>query len=354
MIRTTNNLRISDISAVDSPEKIFNEIPISESIAALVNRVRTDIHKIIYDQDDRLLVVVGPCSIHEPQAALEYGQKLLQISQPLSAELLIIMRTYFEKPRTRTGWKGLINDPDLNGSFDINKGVRMARILLLELNEMGLAAGTEFLDIVIGQYIADLISWGAIGARTTESQVHREMASGLSCPVGFKNGTDGNTLIACDAIIACSESHIFLSPTQAGKTAVFTTTGNKDAHVILRGGSSPNYSHNHIQQVTKILQKNNLREKVMIDLSHANSQKQFKQQLVVAADICAQVAQGEQKILGVMIESHLHEGRQNIEPGKPLRYGQSITDACLSFDNTLPLLEDLATAVQQRRQTCIR
>ena len=310
MTHNTTNLRIAEIRPVDPPEKINAENPLKDSSALLVENTRQEIHKILTNNDDRLIIVVGPCSIHDPIAAFEYAEKLVKLRKKYEKDLLIIMRVYFEKPRTRTGWKGLINDPDLNNSFDINKGVRLARKLLVELNEIGMPAGTEFLDIVTGQYYSDLISWGAIGARTTESQVHRELASGLSCPVGFKNGTDGNLNVACDAIFASGEPHIFLSPNGAGQTSIFTTKGNPDTHVILRGGKTPNYDKKNVGEAIETLKHNKLPTRVMIDLSHANSQKQFKQQIEVGKNVAGQIAAEEHGIIGIMIESHLLEGNQ--------------------------------------------
>ncbi|MDH5219466.1 MAG: 3-deoxy-7-phosphoheptulonate synthase, partial [Gammaproteobacteria bacterium] len=325
----TTNIRIADIKPVDSPDSVCSLYPLTESAASLVANSRRDIHNILTGADDRLIVIVGPCSIHDPKAALEYASKLMIQKQKHKQDLLIIMRVYFEKPRTRTGWKGLINDPDLNNSFDINKGVRLARKLLLELNNTGMPAGTEFLDIVTGQYYSDLISWGAIGARTTESQVHRELASGLSCPVGFKNGTDGNLDVACDAIFASAEPHIFLSPDSTGQTSIFYTEGNADTHVILRGGKTPNYDRAHVTDAIVNMEKNELSPRIMIDMSHANSQKQHKRQIEVGQDIANQIGAGETHIIGVMIESHLVEGNQSLQNSNKLKYGQSITDACL-------------------------
>jgi len=350
MIHNTTNLRISEIKPVDPPEKVCSELPLSDSIALLVEKTRQEIHNILTSVDDRLIVIVGPCSIHDEKAALEYAEKLLAVRNRHKDDLLIIMRVYFEKPRTRTGWKGLINDPNLDDSFDINKGVRLARDLLIKLNEIGMPAGTEFLDIVTGQYYSDLISWGAIGARTTESQVHRELASGLSCPVGFKNGTDGNLTVACDAIYASAEPHIFLSPNSLGKTSIYYTKGNLDTHVILRGGKTPNYDNQHVSDAIEILNKNGLAPRIMIDFSHANSQKQFEKQIEVGKDVAKQIAQGETAINGVMIESHLVEGRQKLQDPTQLRYAQSITDACLSLNDTIPLLKHIAEAVQLRRK----
>lgn len=351
MIHQTDNLRISKVDVVDSPETIIRQFPISDSAALLVENTRHSIHNILNFEDDRLLVVVGPCSIHDTSAAMEYARRLKEISDTLTDDLLIVMRVYFEKPRTRLGWKGLINDPDLDGSFKINKGLRLARQLLVSLNEAGMPAGSEFLDIVTGQYISDLISWGAIGARTTESQIHREMASGLSCPVGFKNGTDGNLKIACDAMIAASEPHLFLSPTQEGRTGIFTTCGNPDTHVILRGGKAPNYDSQNVTAAIDELVKSTLPARIMIDLSHANSRNHYLRQLEVGDTVAEQIGSGQHSILGVMIESNLEAGSQTVAPGKALRYGQSITDGCLEFDDTVPLLQLLSRAVQQRRLT---
>lgn len=300
-------------------------------------------------RDDRLLVVVGPCSIHDVEAAHEYAQKLETIREELSAGLEIIMRVYFEKPRTTVGWKGLINDPDLNESFHINKGLAIARELLLYLNDLGIPAGTEYLDLISPQYIADLISWGAIGARTTESQGHRTLASGLSCPVGFKNGTDGNLKIAVDAVAAAMRTHHFLSVTKEGRTAIFSTSGNEDCHVILRGGIEPNYDAAQVGQTIKQMKAASLRPSVMIDFSHANSNKMPDQQAIVCTDVAQQIANGNNNIIGVMIESHLLPGRQDVRAGKALQYGQSITDACLGWDDTVPLLQELTNAVEARR-----
>ena len=297
-------------------------------------------------------MVVGPCSIHDPAAALEYCQKLLVARQAHAGELEIIMRVYFEKPRTTVGWKGLINDPELNNSYQINKGLRIARELLLNINEMGMPAATEYLDVISPQYVADLIAWGAIGARTTESQVHRELASGLSCPVGFKNGTDGNVKIASDAIKSAQHPHHFLSVTKGGYSAIFQTKGNEDCHIILRGGKTPNYDATHVQAACAELDKAGLAQRVMIDCSHANSSKKHENQIVVAADVAQQVAAGDARIMGVMIESHLVAGRQDLKDGQnlaDLTYGQSITDACIDWDATLSVLDTLAAGVKARR-----
>ena len=297
-------------------------------------------------EDDRLLVVAGPCSIHDVEAAHEYAGKLKVIRDELSANLEIIMRVYFEKPRTTIGWKGLINDPDLDESFHINKGLAIARELLLSLNDMGMPAGTEYLDLISPQYIADLISWGAIGARTTESQGHRTLASGLSCPVGFKNGTDGNLKIAVDAVAAAIRSHHFLSVTKEGRTAIFSTSGNDDCHIILRGGTGPNYDAAHVGRAVEQMEAASLRPRVMIDFSHANSNKIPDRQALVCADVAQQIANGNSNVMGVMIESHLLPGRQDVRADEALQYGQSITDACIGWDDTVPLLQELANAVE--------
>jgi 3-deoxy-7-phosphoheptulonate synthase len=347
----TDDLRIVSIKSVTPPREICEEIPISEDAARCTYESRRAIHRILYGDDDRVLVIAGPCSIHDPAAALEYAGRLKEIKRELAEELYIIMRVYFEKPRTIVGWKGLINDPDLDGSFHINKGVRLARQLLLDLNNMGVPAGTEFLDIITPQYVTDLVSWGAIGARTTESQVHREVASGLSCPVGFKNGTDGTTQIAVDAIRAAAVPHHFLSMRKEGNSAIFTTAGNPDCHIILRGGRAPNYDAASIHRVAGELSAAGLPERIMVDFSHANSSKQHQRQMEVGENVCAQIAAGEQRIFGAMIESHLVAGRQDLVPGKPLTYGQSITDACLGWEDTVPLLCALADSVRARRKS---
>jgi 3-deoxy-7-phosphoheptulonate synthase len=299
--------------------------------------------------DDRLLVIIGPCSIHDPKAALEYATRLAAQRQHYAQDLEIVMRVYFEKPRTTVGWKGLINDPTLDNSFDINRGLKTARQVLLNINELGLPAGTEFLDMISPQYIADLVSWGAIGARTTESQVHRELASGLSCPVGFKNGTDGNLRIALDAIKAAAHPHHFLSVTQGGVSAIVSTGGNEDCHVILRGGKAPNYDAASVEAACKESTTANIACRLMVDMSHANSSKKPENQLPVSQNIAAQVAGGEQRIFGVMVESHLVGGRQDLVPGQPLTYGQSITDGCIDWDQSLQILETLANSVRARR-----
>ncbi len=346
----TEDLRIRSISDVIPPARVHEEMPISDHAAELVHDTRQAIHRVLHGEDDRLLVVMGPCSIHDPKAALEYASRLKKYRHALSDQLLIVMRVYFEKPRTTVGWKGLINDPDLDGSFNINKGLRIARELLLNLNNMGIPAGTEFLDLVTPQYITDLISWGAIGARTTESQVHRELASGISCPVGFKNGTDGNIKIAVDAIGAANHPHHFLSLTMAAKSAIFSTTGNEDAHIILRGGKKPNYDAANVDATATALKNAGLAYRIMIDFSHANSSKQHQRQLDVCTDVAAQISSGEGRIMGVMAESHLKPGRQDVVPAKKLEYGRSITDACIGWDDSVTILEQLADAVTQRRR----
>jgi len=333
-----------------APVQVHEELPLTELTAKTTTEARAAVHDILMDQDDRLLVIVGPCSIHDTKAALEYAQKLKALKDELQQDLHIVMRVYFEKPRTTVGWKGLINDPDIDDSFNINKGLRIARKLLLDLNALGIPAATEYLDLITPQYISDLIAWGAIGARTTESQCHRELASGLSCPVGFKNATDGTIAIANDAINAAMRPHHFLSVTRAGHSAIFSTTGNEDAHIILRGGSDgPNYDAVSVDQVAQSMQKADLKANIMIDLSHANSLKQCQRQLLVAEDVAEQIAGGDQRIMGVMIESHLKSGRQDVVPGQPLVYGQSITDGCIDWADTEILLKDLALAVQKRR-----
>ena len=345
----TDDLRIAAIKAVTPPREVCEEIQISDAAARLTWETRRAIHDILTGDDDRLLLVVGPCSIHDPAAAKEYAARLKPVKDALQDDLLIVMRVYFEKPRTTVGWKGLINDPDLDGSFHINKGLRIARQLLLDLNDAGMPAGTEFLDIITPQYVMDLVSWGAIGARTTESQVHRELASGLSCPVGFKNGTDGTTKIAVDAIRAASQPHHFLSLRKEGNSAIYTTTGNPDCHIILRGGRAPNYDAASIDRAAVELQAAGLPLRIMVDFSHANSAKQHEKQVQVGREVAAQVAAGDRRIFGGMIESHLVGGRQDVVAGQPLTYGQSITDACLGWDETEPLLQELAAAVRQRR-----
>lgn len=346
---STDDLRIAQIQHVINPNEIYLEIPISEKAADITLNTRESIKNILNGSDDRLLVVSGPCSIHDPTAALDYANRLLKVKHNLEKELLIVMRVYFEKPRTTVGWKGLINDPDLNNSFDINKGLRVARKLLLSLNELGMPAASEYLDVITPQYIADLISWGAIGARTTESQVHREMTSGLSCPVGLKNGTNGNLDIAVDGIRAACHPHHFLSLTKDGHSAIFTTTGNHDCHIILRGGREPNYDAEHVDLTCSKLEAAGLRPHVMIDFSHANSQKNPENQALVAESVAGQISKGDKRIIGVMIESHLVSGRQDVKNGIAEQYGQSITDACINFEQTEHILDKLADAVTKRR-----
>lgn len=348
-MHSTDDVRIKEIKELAPPSHIVREFPCTQIAAEITFAARQSIHRILHGADDRLLVIIGPCSIHDTQAALEYAQRLRPLREKLADDLEIVMRVYFEKPRTTVGWKGLINDPDLDNSFDINKGLRVARELLLNINDMGLPAGTEFLDMITPQYIADLIAWGAIGARTTESQVHREMASGLSCPVGFKNGTDGNITIACDAIKAASHSHHFLSVTKGGHSAIVSTNGNEDCHVILRGGKQPNYDAGSIDAAAEKLGKSGLAARLMIDASHGNSSKKPENQIPVCAEIGAQLAAGDDRIFGVMIESHLQFGRQDLVTGRPLTYGQSITDGCIAWEDSVTVLEDLANAVRQRR-----
>lgn len=346
----TDNLRIRETKKVMAPVQVHEELPVTAKAARTTTEARNAVHDVLAQRDDRLVVIVGPCSIHDTNAAIEYAQKLQSIKDELKQDLHIIMRVYFEKPRTTVGWKGLINDPDLDDSFNINKGLRVARKLLLDLNDLGVPAATEYLDLITPQYISDLIAWGAIGARTTESQCHRELASGLSCPVGFKNATDGTIAIANDAINAAMRPHHFLSVTSAGHSAIFSTTGNEDTHIILRGGTDgPNYDAVSVDQVAHSMENAALKASIMIDLSHANSLKQCQRQLLVAEDVSAQVAGGDQRIMGVMIESHLKAGRQDIIAGQSLVYGQSITDGCIDWADTEKVLNTLALAVQQRR-----
>jgi 3-deoxy-7-phosphoheptulonate synthase len=347
----TDDVRIREIKELISPLALLSRLKESATSTQNILQTRADIHRILHGEDDRLLVIVGPCSIHDTLAGMEYAQRLLEVRKKLSADLLIVMRVYFEKPRTTVGWKGLINDPHLDGSYDINKGLEKARKFLLDVNELGMPAGMEFLDTITPQYTADLVSWGAIGARTTESQVHRELASGLSCPVGFKNGTDGNVRVAIDAIKTAESPHHFLSFTKDGNAAIFSTNGNDDCHVILRGGKTPNYDAGSVEAACASLAATGLSAKLMIDCSHANSSKDYSKQKNVAHDIAGQVAAGETRIMGVMLESHLNEGRQEHTPGCELDYGKSITDACLGWDDSVQVLEHLATSVRTRRKT---
>ncbi|MHA6204088.1 3-deoxy-7-phosphoheptulonate synthase [Dyella soli] len=346
---STDDLRIRAITTLSTPAEVMRDCAMSARAAQTVASSRMALHRILAGDDDRLAVVIGPCSIHDTAAALEYAGRLASQRRRFANELEIVMRVYFEKPRTTVGWKGLINDPDLDGSFRIDKGLRLARGLLRDINEVGVPAGCEFLDMITPQYIADLVAWGAIGARTTESQVHRELASGLSCPVGFKNGTDGNVRIAIDAVQAASQPHHFMAVTKDGQTAIAATTGNEDCHVILRGGSSPNYAADCVHAACDAIAGAGLRGRVMIDASHANSSKQPENQPHVVADIAGQLAAGERRIIGVMVESHLQGGRQDLVAGQPLRYGQSITDGCIDWDSSVAVLERLAEAVHLRR-----
>jgi 3-deoxy-7-phosphoheptulonate synthase len=345
----TDDLRIREMKELTPPSHLIREFPVTPEAEQTASQARVALHRILHGQDDRLMVVIGPCSIHDPNAALEYARRLVEQRRRFAGELEVIMRVYFEKPRTTVGWKGMINDPYMDNSFRINDGLRMARELLRDINELGLPAGTEFLDVISPQYIADLISWGAIGARTTESQVHRELASGLSCPVGFKNGTDGNIKIAADAIKAASQPHHFLSVTKGGHSAIVSTAGNEDCHIILRGGKTPNYDAASVEEACKQLAANGLAGRLMIDASHANSSKNPQNQVPVCADIGRQIAGGDTRIVGVMVESHLVGGRQDLVPGKELTYGQSVTDGCIDWETSIAVLEDLAASVRQRR-----
>jgi 3-deoxy-7-phosphoheptulonate synthase len=344
---STDNTRIIDRKKVPAPYELINNLPINDAIAKLVYGTRQEISQILHDKDDRLLVVVGPCSIHDPKSALEYAKKLVEQNIKFKENLLIVMRVYFEKPRTTVGWKGLINDPDLNESFNISKGVEMARKLLIDLAELNLPAGTEFLDPISPQYITDIISWGAIGARTAESQIHRELASGLSCPVGIKNGTDGNLKAAIDGIQAANHSHVFLGATKEADIAMLKTAGNNDSHIILRGGKEPNYDSESVEATLTALREAEVNESIMIDASHGNSQKQFKRQLPVVESISEQISKGNKNIKGVMIESHLIEGNQKIS--ESMNYGQSVTDGCVGWEDTLLCLQNLNNAIDLRR-----
>jgi 3-deoxy-7-phosphoheptulonate synthase len=345
----TDDLRIQSITEVSPPSVVHELFPITEAASRTVANARQAIHRILGGEDDRLLVVIGPCSVHDPESAMEYARRLKTMRDRLAGELEIVMRVYFEKPRTTVGWKGLINDPHLDETFDINEGLRRGRKLLLDVNNLGLPAGTEFLDLISPQYIADLVSWGAIGARTTESQGHRELASGLSCPIGFKNGTDGTVRIAVDAMRAAARPHVFMSLTKRGHSAIFRTTGNQDTHVILRGGQRPNYDQESVAEAAEAMQAAGLTPNLMVDCSHANSRKQHEKQVEVARDVASQVRRGDRHIMGVMIESHLVAGRQDLQPDRKLTYGQSITDACIDWDSSVPVLEQLAEAVRERR-----
>jgi 3-deoxy-7-phosphoheptulonate synthase len=350
-LNSTDDTRILAMKELLSPLQLINEFPITDAATRTVLSTRGTVQRIMNGKDDRLLVIVGPCSIHDPVAALEYASRLQPLIQTLSQDLCIVMRVYFEKPRTTVGWKGLINDPGLDDSFRINDGLKLARNLLLQLADRGVPAGTEFLDLISPQYIADLVSWGAIGARTTESQCHRELASGLSCPVGFKNGTGGNMQIAIDAVSSAARSHHFLSVTKEGRSAIFQTAGNPDCHVILRGGSKhTNYDPESVREASDKLLASGLHPQLIVDCSHANSGKDHERQALVCRDLAGQIAKGNHRIAGLMLESNLMAGAQKQVPGKPLTYGQSITDACMCWDVTADLLQELAEAVRARRQ----
>ena len=345
----TDDLRIRDIRELITPEDLMREHPCTEEVSATVTAARQSLHRILHGQDDRLAVVIGPCSIHDIDSALEYARRLAEQRERLKGALEIIMRVYFEKPRTTVGWKGLINDPGLDGSFQINRGLKLARGLLLDINQIGLPAGCEFLDMITPQYIADFVAWGAIGARTTESQVHRELASGLSCPVGFKNGTDGNVKIAVDAVQAAAQPHHFLAVTKQGRSAIATTAGNPDCHIILRGGKTPNYDAASVEAAWKVGAGTGIPTCMMIDASHGNSSKRYENQPGVVDAIAQQIEAGDRRVGGLMVESHLVAGRQDLVPGKPLVYGQSITDACIDWDTSIRVLDRLALAVERRR-----
>ena len=350
MLDTTDDIRIRDINELSPPADILREIPRTGSATITVTDARNALQQIVHGHDDRLAVIIGPCSIHDPAAAIEYAGRLAALRQRLSDTLEIVMRVYFEKPRTTVGWKGLVNDPNLDGSFEIERGLRLARKLLLEVNNLGLPAGCEFLDTATPQYIADLVAWAAIGARTTESQIHRQMASGLSCPVGFKNGTDGDVKIAVDAVGAAAHSHRFLAVTKDGRLAIAATDGNLDCHIVLRGGRAPNYDAASVDAACDVALTAGLRPAVMIDASHANSAKDPNNQPSVMQDVARQVAGGDERIVGVMIESNLVGGRQDLVAGRAPTYGQSITDGCIDWDASVAVLEGLAAAVEERRQ----
>ena len=349
---STSDIRILSVRPLISPAILEDELPLGDAGAAMIHQARRDVARVVLGQDDRLLVLVGPCSVHDPASARDYARQLAPLAERLSDELLVVMRVYFEKPRTVVGWKGLINDPGLDGSFQINRGLRLARQLLLDVTALGLPIATEFLDTTLGQYYADLISWGAIGARTVESQIHRELASGLSMPVGFKNRTDGDLQVAVDAILSAQHPHCFPSLTHEGAPAVLTTSGNPHGHLVLRGGSrsGPNFDALHVAQAIALLQKAGAPSAVLVDCSHANSGKRFERQPEVAHDVAGQIAAGQRAIIGVMLESHLVGGAQSVVPGQALTYGQSITDGCLAFNETVPVLEALAQAVRSRRR----
>ncbi len=349
-----DDTRIGAVRPLITPALLQEWLPAPEAAERLVENSRQAISRILHGRDDRLLVIVGPCSIHDHDQALDYAQQLKGHADSHAGVLLVVMRVYFEKPRTTVGWKGYINDPHLDGSFAINEGLEMARKLLLDVLALGLPVGTEFLDLLSPQFISDLVSWGAIGARTTESQSHRQLASGLSCPVGFKNGTDGSVKVAADAVLAAQACHAFIGMTKMGQSAIFQTRGNDDCHVILRGGKHPNHGAADVDAACSLLTASGLREQVMVDVSHANSAKQHRRQIDVAASLAARIGAGDARLMGVMIESHLHEGRQEIVPGQALQYGISVTDACIGMAQTVPLLDQLASAVRQRRETARR
>ncbi len=355
MLSTQDKTRIDDtriawVRPLMTPALLEERLPATPAHLALVEASRQAISNVLHGRDDRLVVVVGPCSIHDHDQAMAYARRLKVEADKHAQDLIVVMRVYFEKPRTTVGWKGYINDPHLDGSFAMNEGLEMARKLLLDVIDLGLPVATEFLDLLSPQFISDLVTWGAIGARTTESQSHRQLASGLSCPVGFKNGTDGGVKVAADAVVASMAPHAFMGMTKMGQAAIFETRGNQDVHTILRGGKAPNYSAADVDAACQVLQASGLKPQVMVDVSHANSSKQHQKQIEVAHDVAGQIAAGDRRIIGLMVESHLHEGRQDQKPGQPLQYGVSITDACIGFEQTVPVLEALAQAVRVRRQ----
>ncbi|MGH8619189.1 MAG: 3-deoxy-7-phosphoheptulonate synthase AroG [Burkholderiales bacterium] len=353
MMQRTDDVRILGIEELVPPAHVLREFPTTDQAAQTVYETRQGIHRILHGADDRLLVIMGPCSVHDVKAAREYAGRLGEVKRRLTGELLIVMRVYFEKPRTTVGWKGLVNDPRLDGTYRINDGLRIGRELLLELNDAGMPAGCEFLDMITPQYFADLVSWGAIGARTTESQIHRELASGLSCAVGFKNGTDGSIRVAVDGMRAAQAPHHFLSVTKAGHSAIVATIGNEDCHIVLRGGSGPNYDAASVEAAAQGLAASGLAQRIMIDFSHANSSKKPEKQVEVARDVAGQIGGGDGRIFGIMAESHLKAGRQDLVPGKPLVYGQSITDGCIGWEESSKMLDTLAAAVRERRSKVV-